>query len=513
LSELRLETLGLAKAYAAPVLRDVSFALRAGEVHALVGENGAGKSTLCRIVAGLATADAGSMRLDGRAYAPRDKRAAEVAGVRMVRQELGVLPTLTVAENIFLADLPSRAGIVDRRRLRADARRLMDVVGLTDVEPDALAGGLGVGQQQAIEIAAALTRPCRVLILDEPTAALSARETELLFAQIRRLRSEGAAIVYISHRLEELPVVADRVTVLRDGVMVTTRDVRDVSRDELVQLMVGRELAAADESDAAAASARLVNAPVALRVSGLRAGSAVRDVSFEARRGEILGVAGLVGSGRTEALRALFGADRRDAGAIELDGQRVEIRRPEDAVRLGLAFVTEDRKAEGLLLPLSIRANLALGTLRAHAARFGIVRTTAERGEAERLARALAVRSAGVEQPVVELSGGNQQKVAIGRWLARDPRVLLFDEPTRGIDVGARREIYRLMRELATNGKTLVVVSSDLPELLELADRIVVLSLGHVAASYERAAFSQEAIMDAALSRHRAAAPHERAFA
>jgi ribose transport system ATP-binding protein len=505
----RLDLRGLSKTYAAPALRDASLVLEAGEVHALVGENGAGKSTLARIVAGLTAADAGHMRLDGIPYAPCSRREAVGRGVRMVLQELSVLPTLTVAENIFLAGLPHRFGVVDRTRLREDARRIMETLGLADIDPDAPAGALGIGRQQLVEIAAALVdapraTPCRLLVLDEPTAALTRTETAHLFAHVRRLRATGTTIVYISHRLEELAEVADRVTVLRDGALVATAAASALAPRELVRLMVGRAVDETPRDRAAAHGGEIV-----LRAAGLTAPPAVLDVSFELRRGEILGLAGLMGAGRTETLRAIFAADERASGDIYLGGSSTPavIRSPVDAVRHGLALVTEDRKAEGLLLPRPVRENVALASERRFGARSGIVWPADERRGAQAWIERLSIRCTGPEQPAAELSGGNQQKVLIARWLAKDPQVLMFDEPTRGIDVGARREIYRLLWTLADAGKSILVVSSDLHELMLLCDRIAVLSLGVLCATFERSRFDQETLLTAALSRHRALRP------
>jgi ribose transport system ATP-binding protein len=507
---VRLELRGLSKSYVAPALRDVSLAFEPGEVHAIVGENGAGKSTLARIVAGLTPPDAGGMRLDGAPFAPGSKRDAVGHGVRMVLQEPGVLPTLTVAENIFLPALPHRWGIVDRRRLRVEARRIMGTLGLEDIDPDLHAAALGVGRQQLVEIAAALIEgphaaPCRLLILDEPTAALTRGETDRLFAHVRRLRSAGTTIVYISHRLEELSEIADRVTVLRDGAVVATARAAALPPAELVRLMVGRAVESAPGPAAAGGGA------VALQVRNLCVPPAVRDVSFELRRGEILGLAGLMGAGRTETLRAIFGADRRSAGEIRVGGasEPAVIASPADAVRQGLALVTEDRKAEGLLLPRPVRENVALGHERRFGARFGILHPRDERGGVAQWIERLSIRCTGPDQPAGELSGGNQQKVLIARWLTKGPQVLMFDEPTRGIDVGARREIYRLLRSLADGGHAVLIVSSDLNELMQLCDRIAVLSLGVLCATFERNRFDQEALLTAALSRHREPRPRD----
>ncbi len=487
----------LHKAYTAPVLTGVSFDLHAGEVHALVGENGAGKSTLVKMIAGLVKADAGEMRLRGEPFSPANKTAAERAGIRLVLQELNLVPTLSVAENILLDRLPRNAlGIVNRRRLNEEARAAMDLVGLEDVAPTQIAGALGIGQQQLVEIAASLVRRCDVLMLDEPTAALTARETNLLFAQMERLKGEGVGIIYISHRLEELQRIADRITVLRDGRMIATHQSSAVKIPQLVREMVGRELSeAVTRRDSRTDE-------VALRVVGLRAGDRVRDVNLEVRRGEILGLAGLMGAGRTETLRAIFGADTRVAGEIYLRGAAVRIDSPYDAVRQGLGFVTEDRKGQGLLLSQSVRANITLARLGALAWSGGVIDRARERATAGDAIKSLRVRCASTEQPVLHLSGGNQQKVIIARWLWRNAEVLLFDEPTRGIDVGAKFEIYALLAELAAQGKAIVVASSELEELMALCDRIAVLSAGRLTAVYARDEWSQEKIMNAALREH-----------
>jgi ribose transport system ATP-binding protein len=491
-----LRVAGIAKSYSAPVLAEVDFSVRAGEVHALVGENGAGKSTLARIIAGLTKPDAGEMFLDGSTFAPRSKAEAEHRGVRLVMQELNLIGNLTVAENIFFDQLPHRFGWVDYSRLNAQARLVMREVGLGDIDPTRQVSSLGVAQQQLVEIAAGISRRCRVLILDEPTAALTGAEIERLFTQIRKLKASGVGLVYISHRLEELQNISDLITVLRDGRVVTTRAVSEVTLDEIVRWMVGRELGEAMQRPGRP------DGPLAMRVSGLRSGAAVRGVSFEVRRGEILGFAGLMGSGRTETMRAIFGADRPEAGQINLHeaGVPARIRSPRDAVRLGIALLTEDRKSQGLLLPLGVRVNVTLTRLRQLSRWKFWIRRDAEETEAARWAQALRVHCASVEQPVAQLSGGNQQKVVIAKWLFRDCDILIFDEPTRGIDVGAKFEIYELMAELARKGKALIMVSSDLKELLTVCDRIAVMSAGRVAASFWRGEWTEEKIMAAALS-------------
>ncbi|EMW1002474.1 sugar ABC transporter ATP-binding protein [Pseudomonas aeruginosa] len=486
---------GVGKTYAQPVLAEIDLQLFGGEVLALTGENGAGKSTLSKIVGGLERPGAGSLELLGRPYAPGSRREAEALGVRMVMQELNLLPTLSVAENLFLHDLPRCAGWIDRRRLRAAAREAMAQVGLEAIDPDTLVGDLGIGHQQMVEIARNLIGDCRLLILDEPTAMLTAREVDMLFEQVERLRERGVAIVYISHRLEELARISQRIAVLRDGRLVCVEPIERYDADQLVTLMVGRELG--ERFDL---GPRQTGAPL-LRVERLSRRGKVHEVSFEVRAGEIFGISGLIGSGRTELLRLIYGADRADGGQVLLGDppQRLSLRSPADSVRQGVALITEDRKGEGLLLDQSISANLALGNLPA-LARHGVIDRRREEALARRQVEALRVRCADTAQAVGELSGGNQQKVVIGRWLERDCQVLLFDEPTRGIDVGAKFDIYALLAELTRRGKALVVVSSDLRELMLICDRIGVLSAGRLVDTFERDAWTQDALLAAAFA-------------
>jgi len=492
-----LHVRGLGKSYG-PVraLSGVEFDLARGEVHALVGENGAGKSTLALCIAGVTSPDEGTMELRRASYAPGAKLEAERAGVRMVMQELNLIPTLTVAENIYLAEMPSRLGWIDYARMNAQAAALLRELGLEGIAPETPVGSLGVGRQQMVEIAAGLSHRCDLLILDEPTAALTDSEVAHLFRNIARLKERGTGLIYISHRMEEIKRIADRITVLRDGSVVARDLPPETPLDEIIRAMVGRDI-----GEVRAGSDR-VRGETALRVEDLHRGSAVRGVSFEVRAGEILGFAGLMGSGRTETMRAVFGADRADGGKVYLGGARSPafIRSPADAVRQRIALLTEDRKTEGLLLPLAVRVNITLGRLHEFARALGIVRRREESDAAARLVERLRIRCATAEQPAGELSGGNQQKVVLARWLLRDCDVLIFDEPTRGIDVGAKFEIYALLGELAEAGKAIIVVSSDLNELLAISDRIAVMSAGRVAATFERAAFDQDRIMAAALS-------------
>ena len=493
---------GLGKTYATPVLAGVDFELRAGEVLALTGENGAGKSTLSKIVAGLVAPTAGTMTLAGQPYAPASRKDAERQGVRMVMQELSLVPTMSVAENLLLDRLPNRFGFIRRDALNDAAARQMALIGLQDIDPRMPVGQLGVGYQQMVEIARSLVGQCRLLILDEPTATLTARETEHLFRQIALLKQRGVGIVYISHRLDELQRVADRVMVLRDGRHIDTHPMRDLTQADIVRSMVGHDVHEGLDRD------RRPAGKPAMRVRGMTRGSVVRDVDFDLHAGEVLGLAGLVGSGRTELLRLIYGADRKDRGEVLLGAATTPARiaSPVQAVRAGIGLVTEDRKSQGLLLPLPIRINATLANLRA-VARGGWLRRDAEAREVTRLRELLRVRSDSIEQPVNQLSGGNQQKVIFARWLHRDCDVLLLDEPTRGVDIGARADIYAQMDRLAAAGKALAVVSSDLRELMSVCDRIGVMSAGRLVRIFERGEWTEQLLLEAAFSAYGAAAP------
>jgi ribose transport system ATP-binding protein len=490
-----LSVSGIGKTYAQPVLGDIDLTLMRGEVLALTGENGAGKSTLSKIIGGLVVPTTGRMQFQGKPFEPASRTQAERLGVRMVMQELNLLPTLSVAENLFLDNLPSRGGWINRKRLRADAIQAMAQVGLDAIDPDTPVGELGIGHQQMVEIARNLIGDCHVLILDEPTAMLTAREVEMLFEQITRLQARGVSIIYISHRLEELARVAQRIAVLRDGRLVCVEPIANYNSEQLVTLMVGRELG--EHIDLGQRSI----GDVALSVKGLGRAGKVKDVSFEVRSGEIYGISGLIGAGRTELLRLIYGADLADSGHIEIGSplRVASIRSPVDAVAHGIALITEDRKGEGLLLSQSISANIALGNMEAISSK-GIVNHGDETRLAQRQVEAMRIRSSSLGQLVSELSGGNQQKVVIGRWLERDCPVMLFDEPTRGIDVGAKFDIYTLLGELTRQGRALVVVSSDLRELMLICDRIGVLSDGRLIDTFERDNWTQDELLAAAFA-------------
>ena len=487
--DVALSARGLTKRFPGVTALDgVDLDVARGEVHALVGENGAGKSTLVKILAGIEAPDAGTVELLGQPYRPAGPAGAIRAGVRMVHQELNLLPYLSVAENLFFERLPRRAGMVAYRQLYRDAAALLDQVGLK-VSPRARVEGLSVAQLQLVEIAKALSAESRVLILDEPTASLTRRETERLFGIIRQLLERGVTVIYISHHLEEVFEIGDRVTVLRNGARVATRPLAGLTVPDLVKMMVGREVGSEYPFRPAPGPG-----PELLRVEGLRPRGLPGPVSFSARAGEVLGVAGLVGSGRTETMRAVFGADPNDGGEVYVDGRRVRIRGPRDAVRHGISFLTEDRKGQGLLLPLGCDVNVTLADVW-RVARAGLLRRDAERRAAGRLAERLGIKAASISQPTRYLSGGNQQKVLLARWLFRDSRVLIVDEPTRGVDVGAKYEIHALLGELAAQGRAVVVVSSDLPELMGICHRIIVFSRGRIAGEVPREQFDQERIL------------------
>jgi ribose transport system ATP-binding protein len=485
--------LGIRKAFPGVVALDgVDLDVRRGEVHVLLGENGAGKSTLMKVLSGALPMDAGEVRIDGRRVEIRGPRHAQELGVRTIYQEFNLVPQLSAAANILLGCEPTLGfGVVDRRLQAEEAGRLLAALGVA-IDPETPVRLLGVAQQQMVEVAKALSGEARVLVMDEPTSALTESETKHLFEAIERLTSRGVAVVYISHRLEEVKRVGHRVTVLRDGRRVATAEAAALSTVEMVRLMANRELTEHYPRR------RPAPGPEVLRVEGLCRGRHVRDVSFSLRRGEVLGVAGLLGAGRTEMARALMGADPPDSGRVLLAGRELRPRSPSVAIRAGLGLLPEDRKTQGLVLALSVRANVALASLR-RLSTLGIVDAGAETALARRYVDDLRVRTPGLEQAVAFLSGGNQQKVVLGKWLAAEVDVLIMDEPTRGIDVAAKVEIYELMNRLTEQGKAILMISSELPEVLGMSDRILVLHRGRVAASLDARDATQEAVLAAAL--------------
>ncbi len=473
-------------------LAGVSMELFPGEIHALMGENGAGKSTLVKVMTGVHQPDAGTIEFEGRPVKFSSPLVAREHGIAAIYQEPTLFPDLDVAENIFVGRQPvhPRSRRIAWQAMYEEADRLLKSLGV-DLDPRARVRDLSFADRQMVEIAKALSIRARVLIMDEPTSALTLREAEELFRIARRLRDQGTSIVFISHRLEEAFELADRVTVLRDGHYIGTRPIRDVTPGEVIRMMVGRTLETLFPKEP------VEPGPVALRVEGLTRPGVFWDVSFELRQGEILGLAGLVGAGRTDVARAIFGVAPAERGTIWVDGAPVRIQSPEDALALGIAYVPEDRQQHGLVLPMPITYNVTLPILQAFA-RMGWVDRAAEERVAAEYAGRLDVRSAGLWQPVRELSGGNQQKVVLAKWLAARPRILILDEPTRGIDVGTKAEVHRLMSQLAGQGMAILMISSELPEILGMSDRILVMHEGRVTGHFTRAEATQERIMAAA---------------
>lgn len=456
-------------------LKSASFDLAPGEVHALMGENGAGKSTMMKVLSGIYAPDGGTVEVEGAQVRINGPRAAQSLGIGIIHQELALMPDLTVAQNIFIGREPrGRFGTLDEGALNTGAAALFAEMHV-DMDPTTEVRGLTIARQQMVEIAKALSFRSRILIMDEPTAALNDAETAELFAIIRRLRESGVGVVYISHKMDEIMRISDRVTVMRDGAYVGTVQAEGTPIETIISMMVGRDLDSepVDIPDLSAA-------PVALEVRGLTRGRMVRDVSFSLKRGEILGFAGLMGAGRTEVARVIFGADPREAGEITVGGQVVNIRSPKDAVAAGICYLSEDRKHFGLALGLDVRANIGLASMGRFSDRLGRVDDSALATVARAYIDTLAIRTPSDRQEVRLLSGGNQQKVVIAKWLLRNCDVLIFDEPTRGIDVGAKAEIYRLLQSLAAEGKAIIVISSELPEVLRLSHRIAVMCEGRL---------------------------------
>jgi len=496
--DLLVEMDGISKDFpGVHALKECRFDLHRGEVHALVGENGAGKSTLMKILAGVYRRDAGRIRLNGVDVEIPTPRAAQLLGVSIIHQELSLMPNLTAAQNIFIGREPRRRlpFLLDERALNENARRLFEGLHIK-IEPETKVAKLAVAQQQMLEIAKALSHRAEVVIMDEPTAALTETEIDELFRIIRKLRDDGVGVVHISHRLEELKRISDRVTVMRDGQYVATVDTKDATIDQIIRMMVGRTI-----YEAAPEIPEVADPNVVLEVQGLSRGRAVRNVSFSLRRGEILGFAGLVGAGRTEVARAVFGADRPDTADIRVHGKAARINSPGDAVRQGIGYLSEDRKRYGLALGMDVEANIVLATLRKFLRSFGRVDVRRTHAAAQQLVERLAIKTPSLRQKVRNLSGGTQQKVVVAKWLTANTEILIFDEPTRGIDVGAKSEIYHLLNELAHQGKAIIMISSELPEILRMSHRIVVMCEGRITGELSGRDATQEQIMTYATMR------------
>jgi ribose transport system ATP-binding protein len=471
-------------------LDEVSFELRQGEVHVLLGENGAGKSTLMKILSGAYQKTSGQIRLNGQPIEIKNPKHAQELGIGIIYQELNLIPQLSAAENIYLGREPMRYGLINQRSLERAAAQLLSSLGV-ELDVRKPVNELSIAQQQMVEVAKAISLDARILIMDEPTSALTEKEIAELFARIRQLKATGVSVVYISHRLEELFEIGDRVTVLRDGRNVGTHAIQEISKAELIRLMVNRELTNQFPKAAAPRGEEI------LRVENL-SNQKLRDVSFTLHRGEILGIAGLLGSGRTELARAIFGLDKIDAGDIYLKGQRQRNNSPRRAINSGLGFLTEDRKTQGLVLGLSVKENICLPSVEKFS-RLGIVNGNKEQQAARRFVNELRIKTPNLQQQVVNLSGGNQQKVVLGKWLCSAADLFIFDEPTRGIDVGSKAEIYQLMNQLTAAGVAIMMISSELPEILGMSDRILVMHQGRLAGAFEAAEATQEKLLQCAL--------------
>lgn len=470
-------------------LKNANFELRAGEVHALMGENGAGKSTLIKVLCGIHRPDEGEIEYFGKRVEFPDIAHSQEAGISVIHQELNMMNHLSVAQNIYIGREPIKNGAIDDRKMINDSKRLFERIGV-NIDPTVMLGSLTVGKQQMVEIAKAISRECKLLVLDEPTAALTQPEVEELFKIMAELSEKGIGMIYISHRMDEINRISNRVSVMRDGEYVGTVDTDKTTKDEIVHMMVGRVI----YGEQKAKSCVEKDAETVLKVTDISAGNEVKNVSFELKKGEILGFAGLMGAGRTELARAIYGADKRDSGEIYINGKRVNINSPKDAVKKGICYLSEDRKRFGLMLSKSVSENTVLASLEKFE-KYGFLRD----GMIERVSgeknRLLRTKTPNMQQLLKNLSGGNQQKVIVARWLIKDSDIFIFDEPTRGIDIGAKSEMYELMENLAAQGKSIIMISSELAEILRLSDRIIVMCEGRITADMDISEADQEKIM------------------
>ncbi len=473
-------------------LDHVNFDVRRGEVHALVGENGAGKSTLMKVMTGIVHKDSGTITFEGREVNFHSAREAQAAGIVIVHQELNMMGHLTVAQNIFIGREFMRGPFIDDKKMNVEAGKLFQELNI-DIDPKARMSSLTVGKQQMCEIAKAISHEAKVIVFDEPSAALTEAEIEQLFKIIRDLRKKQYGIVYISHRMDEIHQITDRVSVMRDGQYIGTLNTKECTKEDIINMMVGRTIYETPKSHSNVAP----DAPVVLKVEHLNAGRFVQDVSFELRKGEILGMSGLIGAGRTETCRAIFGADPKDSGDIYIEGKKVEIHSPKEAVAAGLSYLSEDRKRFGLMLKKDIIENSTIATLHEYV-KGPFIDADGERKVTDKYVKALRTKTPTLEQMVMDLSGGNQQKVVIAKWLVNDSKIMIFDEPTRGIDVGAKQEIYELMNRLVKEGKSIIMISSELVEIMRMSDRILVMCEGKKTAEFDIAEATQEKIMHAA---------------
>ena len=476
-------------------LKGVNFELRAGEVHALMGENGAGKSTLIKVLCGIHKRDGGTIEYLGREVNFANIAESQADGISVIHQELNMMNHLTVAQNMFIGREPKKGIMIDDRKMVEDSKVLFERIGVK-IDPTVKLGTLTVGKQQMVEIAKAISRDCKLLVLDEPTAALTQPEVEELFKIMRELQEKGIGMIYISHRMDEINRISDRVTVMRDGEYVDTVNTADVTKDDIVKMMVGRAVF----GDKKPCSACPADAPVVLEVKNLNAGKEVKNVSFQLRKGEILGFAGLMGAGRTEVARALYGADPKQTGEIYINGKLVNIKTPEQAVKNGICYLSEDRKRFGLMLMKSVTENSAIASMD-HYVHNGWINDKEMASVSAEANAKLRTKTPSMEQLLKNLSGGNQQKVIIARWLMKDSDIFIFDEPTRGIDVGAKSEMYALMEDLASKGKSVIMISSELAEIQRLSDRVIVMCEGRITGELDIADATQEEIMKYATMR------------
>lgn len=485
-----VEVSGVSKSFpGVKALDDVSFNLKSGEVMALLGENGAGKSTLMKILSGVYTKDSGNIKIFGQEIGDLNPKKAQELGVAIIHQELNMCAHLSVAENIFLGREKMRSGILSDKEMNRDAKAILDRLNI-DINPDTIVGDLAVSKQQMVEIAKALSTNAKVLIMDEPTSALTSKEIDDLFIIIKKLKSEGCGIVYISHRLEELQHIVDRVTIMRDGKYITTLNFAETTLPVIISNMVGREIKEKFPRVTCEKGKKI------LEVKNLNAGKLVRNINFDLYEGEIVGIAGLMGAGRTETTRAIFGVDPKETGEIILDGKEVKINEPMDAIKAGIVLAPEDRKKDGLCTKLSIRDNIALPNLDILCNKLGVVDKKKEKIMTEKAVKDLKIKLANAEVDAGSLSGGNQQKIVVGKWLARNSRVVIFDEPTRGIDVAAKVEIYNLMNELKQQGIGVLFVSSEMPEVMGISDRILVMCDGKITGELGIEGCTQDVILE-----------------
>ena len=476
-------------------LKGVDFELKAGEVHALMGENGAGKSTLIKVLCGIHKNDGGTIEYFGKQVSFANIAESQAAGISVIHQELNMMNHLTVAQNMFIGREFKKGGFIDDKKMEQEAQKMFERIGVK-IDPGCKLGDLTVGKRQMVEIAKAVSRDCKLLVLDEPTAALTLPEVEELFKIMRDLQTKGIGMIYISHRMDEINRISDRVTVMRDGEYVGTVNTAEVTKDDIVKMMVGRVIMGEQK----AASNVPADAPVVLEVKHLNAGKEVKDVSFTLRKGEILGFAGLMGAGRTEVARALYGADPHQSGEVYLNGKKVKIKTPNQAVNNGICYLSEDRKRYGLMLDKSVTENTVIASVDDFIT-AGIINDSKMRTSSADFNEKLRTKTPSMEQLLKNLSGGNQQKVIIARWLMKNADVFIFDEPTRGIDVGAKSEIYRLMEELVEQGKSIIMISSELPEVLRMSDRVLVMCEGRKTGELDIAEATQENIMQLATMR------------